>query len=789
MPGLGLFMAPALEQEQRQEQRLEQNLVQTLQLSQMQRLLQLTSEEKYGKYGEVLRKIKNDLDDNVYYDVDEFHYRVGKRIKKSKRNNESNELVETIRELIDKTKEQKKSIDLNTIKNVIDLGIVESAHIYNPINTYKSLTKISSKLTNSLDDIVSLGEFVSEPTVSASSVYKIMNSFEKYSKLETKTQEIFDFIFAEKEKDFFNTQIAIAQLGYFNKNIPKANRKTVELFYKLIGEIKDVVIRGDLSYLAMPSEMLFNLDNEKLEKYSSIPLPVFAQLLSFSHDEKTLTRMNEFGANKHMRNSKDNKRAFYNSLTKMKLLGKGNSSGVPKDIILKANGMKQARDLLLMYSNLSVIRPITYDFDLKNGDEIKAHLKDTSLGKEPIALGMSKEAREIFYQEVYGDKLNFKARIYSPLITFSRIYNGKDKNLMPILSKILESVVFGNFKEYRYADDVVEEQLKLEPKGVEVWKENYSKKRLIGDAKGIKPALNSANSTIKQLTNWYFKKYDVNDIYQHIRELRNEQQNLVNNPEISSIDKVGPYRTVYIKLTQAQTIARLQKLNEENFHELQVKIAGSLIEGVEDEYRTDITNLSIIGMNTADKALKPLLVEETDDVCDLLDVGLTPVKSCQRWNEKTSYNYCLPAYIVDPNKKIVRVYDRFGSTRMRNVVRLIHTEQYSDEPTIFIERAYSDISTPEMFKAVAAYGFEKAVQLSNAIGNSVGLATKDDNLAKELEKIASELKIDYETNTKLNVKFAKSRNSHEYSDAFGGTIKSGAKVSSSYIFYTSILPE
>lgn len=86
-------------------------------------------------------------------------------------------------------------------------------------------------------------------------------------------------------------------------------------------------------------------------------------------------------------------------------------------------------------------------------------------------------------------------------------------------------------------------------------------------------------------------------------------------------------------------------------------------------------------------------------------IGEKPVESCQHYNGK-GYNKGLLSYLVDPNLKIVQVYDARENIIARAILRLVST--HDGNPAIFSERVYSVNSHPKINEAIENYVRQKA---------------------------------------------------------------------------------
>lgn len=197
----------------------------------------------------------------------------------------------------------------------------------------------------------------------------------------------------------------------------------------------------------------------------------------------------------------------------------------------------------------------------------------------------------------------------------------------------------------------------------------------------------------------------------------------------------------------------------------------------------EIEILRKLAAETDTRGLRRILIEDTDTPSRTMNVGVDPVRSCQRWMEWTSYNRCLPAYVVDANKRVLVLTEPGQAQHTagigRSVIRLLPMTYGRNKdviPLIILERMYQTLWTEEIGAAIWRWAVLKAEGMSDANDTPVMLGTRDDRLVPILLNMLKALKKKSRVR-RFNLRLPASMNEFEYSDAMGKELVSGAKIS------------
>ena len=787
MPAFGMGMGMSMRQSLRQEQRIEQRLEHIL----MQLQLQLGGEKGNSEQRKILEKIKKDLDNNVYSDVNEFHYRVMKRIKKEKRTKTVKHLVNSLRELISCAKE-KKEISLSNVRDVVELGLASLNQMFYADTAFKRMSDLSKKINNPLDEIIGAGTAMIRANADPGSFFNDVAVIEDKTKGEFTAQESYDkAISIMSLTASSNRKILANMLSDVMMKKRSYDRFRIDTLFELINQTCELAVPNDPVYSAMPVSSLIGKQNleEIIKKYSKIPLPILSELALQGIEEKALERMNEFAGTKHMRKSRDNKRAYLSSLIGIRIYRF--SSRAIEDILLKSNGMKQAREILARFAGMCKIGMARYDFNLPDGDAILKYLNRKEFAN-PVLNQLSSEALKKFESIVSKNLHDKYITAYHPILHLGNLYSNTYQEGIKLLAEIMESLLFDNFTLLRYHGEVADGQLSCLGGDVMEWKKNTEKKRILGDMKGLEPQYKAVMKIVENLARKYQTIYGEGITIANIAALQERKAGLIEQLTINKLtntdspELVNELNMLEAKLGYAHVVYDLNKLELEKLPEIMSIIKGCLNKYSNKEFRTGIEDIVKIARSKELESVKPVTIRETDDPNHTINVGCVPVRSCQRWTEQTSYNDCLLAYVVDANKKVFHVVDDSRNVRVRSIVRLIEADELEDTPVLFVERPYADIASNDLFKALLGGVIEKAYKMSRETGEPVAVAVQDNDYCKILKKLAKGMKIDYHSDKTLHSSFPRSRCELEYSDAFGGKIGRDRIVRASDVGYVII---
>jgi len=782
MPGCGMRQRQEQRLGLRQEQRLEQKLV--------QRGFILDTETGYHEQMEVLEKVKEDIGNNVYSDVNDFNYRVMKRIKKKKRTKHVKRVVQSLRDLIDNSEKSSKEISLDNIHQIANLGIgVNELYDYSD-NTIKNVGNLYLKVPTSLEEVIFFGQNITNSGVSPNSLIDCVSSIAKKSNSEISVEEGFEKT-RELVDNYSNNRKLLNNLmiGVLRRK-RQYDRLRIDTMFNTIKEICDLYVPNNLEYESLSiSEFITNKDlNSFLDKYSKIPLSIFSELTLKKPDEMILPKMNEIAGTKKMRDSKDNKRSFLNSFVTIRTKSR-QGLNVIEDILLKSDGMKQSRDILAKYSSLCKMGMQKYDFNLDNGEQILNYIQNTSEFVNPVFNELSKEDIMKIRDLSPAHKYTFA---YRPLLNLGTIYDKSYPKGVKLVSNIVSSLLNDKFEELRYGGEDSDKQLKALGNNVDEWKKNSKTNRVIGDIKGLEPKYNAIKNITQSLIDSFEQTQNEKITREYLANLYEKRTSLIGNLTDTKVllgdgskkikEELNKIDSLY---KQAEVLDKLHELKIEDFPDLPEIISGCLDRYSEKEFRRNIESINSIVNKKGNTNIRRVTIRDTDNPYELVNVGCTPIKSCQRWTEKTGYNDCLLAYIMDANKRLLQVVDDRSKIRVRSIYRLLDTDNLED-PVIFIEKPYADIESLDLYKVIVGSIMGKAYKMSEEVGDNIVVGANYDSYKSLIKDFAKKMDISYKTKN-ITSSFI-SKNKCEYSDGFGGRVNTGQKRSAK-IGYVNINAE
>lgn len=776
-------------------------LQQRLQLQQrlVQRLGFSKEEQEYYQQFEALEKMKEDLEGGIYSTVPEFSERLMKRIKTEKRTKPVQDLVQSLRDLI---AGQESRLNLGLIQGLVELGITETKNMSYADDLIDSFSKLAGRVDRPLEQLVAFGRDLRDEHYPAQSAYNHVLALEKKTAGAFSAQESFDALtgllaeYAQDRKIIAHCLQDITESRGLVRE-EKLDREKAELFFRLLRETCELAIPTDSAYEKMNLLPLLYHENstELFRQYAKIPSPILAELVAQHAPETALEKMNQFAGTKDMRNSRDNKRAY---LSAMIMIRQRLTGGEVADILQKSNSMRQARDILAKLAGLCRINIAHYSFNLPDGQAILDYLDRKKEFTNPVLNQLSGDGQRQFCDLIYR---NLPSRYdFMPLLKLGEIYQGEYEHGIALLGRVMESMIFNRFEEFRYTGEEAEAQLKCLQGQTKQWRENHTQRRLMGNLQGAEPALKAAQKIIKQMEEKYGQVYESAPNLEYLCQLTEQKTFLVN--QMSNLQKeqkevprelLNEVDALNERLRYGYLLTQLHDLSSEQLSEMGKTLSRTLVIYDNPHFQAEVQDLVRIVNSPEVQAIKVVAIRDTDDPNYLFDVGCTPKQSCQRWTEKTGQNYCLPAYVSDANKRLVQALDERSRVRVRSIYRLMEVEELPDMPTIFIEEPYEDIVSDDLYRALLTRMVEKAYAMSEETALPIAVAAHNDDYKRLLEEIAGQLKIKYKTRT-FTTTFPASRNGREYSDGFGGgphgsIVFSGQKYSCENVGYVVIEAE
>jgi len=779
--GMEMRMEPELTL--RQEQRLEQRLEQNLSMVMAQRLLLVDGEKGLEEQKNVLEKIQKDLSRNVYSDVDNFHHRVMKRIKKDDRSEKVKELIRSLRKTIDDSKEQGKEVTLGTINEMVEFGISSAEARYLPSEVFESANSLSGKISDPLEQILHEGDKVLGAKSSPTEFYSGIVAIEKASGKTVTAQKGFDNLSRILSLHPGNANIASRMLHKTVRSGDTYSKEKIKVLWKFMDENCELAVPTNPAYSEVnPAKFLNSEELESFLSHSHIPLPILSEAARIGASQETLERLDNIARTKDMRKSRDSKRKFFTAIAKLRYSNEGKH--VLKDVLKKSNGFRQTREILDKIERRFSMGVFNYDFNLPDGSAIINFL-NRKVYDNPVLENLSEQELDLFEAKLNGSVPESYEFAYVPILKLGLIYQHTHPKKIELLTKMTRALINDRFEEFRYEDA---RSIECLGQGIDSWKQDSEKRRLIGNIDAIRPRYEAVKRLVNQMKQEFKENYASNVNTKTIEGLEKKREDLARDLSKHTIADDESERLVKelheteAQLKYAKITTRLGELKLEEFPNTRKIISGCLDKHSHPDFRTSIEDLLTIVDSRSD--VKTITVRDTDNPELTLNVGCTPIRSCQRWTEKTSYNDCLLAYVVDANKRLFQVVDESNQVRIRSITKVLEPREL-EVPGIFVERRYANIHNKDLLKALIGGVVEKALNISQESGEPIAIGTKDKDYKAILKKIARGSDLEYQVG-KWTVTFPESRNVEEYSDGFGGRLETGSKRSATSVGYIII---
>jgi len=787
--GIGLMLIPT--------QRLEMRLEQRLTMMQILDIACLEQEKGFNEQRKVLEKIKKDIEHGVYTRVSEFHDRIMKRIKKPDRTEAVKELIKSIRNFIDQAEIQEKEINMGTILLLVNLGLECVCKMRSANQSYDAAIKLSEKVIDPLVDILRFGMNIITQEKTPHTLIENIISIEKKTKGEISIQVGYNQV---KELMINRESNRKALINIINDILGKKRnfkQYRIEALFRLAEEYCELAIPEDHSLSCVPGALICKIDlGDFLNEHPNIPLPILSELLMIKLSQEGLIKMNELAGTKKLRKKRDYRRAFLNTF--ITLRNERGANNIIEDVLNKAKGVTQARDILIRIAGLARMKWLNYNFDLPDGDAIYKYLEKKGRHSNPVLEKLEQlnsEAYKKFHEMISNNHRGFYFDSFQPILELGKIYKHTYPNGIFWLAKLLESLITNNYHNFRYLEDGGKECMTILQGHNKEWIENSNQWKLLGDLEGLKPQLNAIKQIAEELKESYEKAYGIEITEESVMNLMIELDNQLaefeqkEHPE----EMKQAINDLEVQAQFAHTIYSLINLTLEEILEVRSKITPFYLlnqfkkgDQMED-FIDKVDSIKTITYSTQMQMIMHISIRDTDDSHHLIDSGCTPVKTCQRWNEKTYLNSCLLALCLDSNKRLVQAIDMNTKVRVRSILRLIdvsNIEEIEGLPVLFLEKPYANISSPDLLKSMVGCVIEKAHRMSKEKSGSIVVAVQDPEYKKILKEIANQAEIDFSVDTFESVFI--SRNSTEYSDAFGGKVLSGTEVKADRVGYIII---
>ena len=241
-------------------------------------------------------------------------------------------------------------------------------------------------------------------------------------------------------------------------------------------------------------------------------------------------------------------------------------------------------------------------------------------------------------------------------------------------------------------------------------------------------------------------------------------------------------RGVTTELNVIEGIMKLSQISADDISDMKfLNLVGktqSAMAGFEnlEQSSSDLAQIStLISSQEKLAEIDSFVAYDTDDPFMLLNIGVEPKGSCQSWNGG-SHNYCLPSYVADVNKRLVRVEDKDGEVVARSLIKLVElkSDDGNYEPAMLVEPVYTTVNVPEVSTSIVRFVMKKAKLMNVPIimTRNITVQTGPDNSKSVdvVKKEAERLGVEYEDDVLVSIRLPSSLNSHEYSDSLGGDI-------------------
>lgn len=374
----------------------------------------------------------------------------------------------------------------------------------------------------------------------------------------------------------------------------------------------------------------------------------------------------------------------------------------------------------------------------------------------------------------------------------ARFHEQSKEDVARVVRDIGKHIVLGDFRQWRNNLDTAKAQLSvLLSEKQAAWINPVPEVILaIGVTKGTE-AKKGAMAAIRRIASeakaHILEVYKLDFSTSGINALRQKQQDLVQALKDTTRDAqerkdLGESkRSVDDQLRVIEGLLGLENLEVDSLDPVQLtKHIASIINSIRffkglDQAASDLGQISEVLTTQAEIGnVTRLRAYDTDDPFALLKVGVEPRETCQSYRNG-SFNYCLPAYVADANKRVINVENDKGEILGRSVMKLTHIKDENDQthPVILLEPIYTTSEIAPIYRGVVRVTLEKA----KAIGAYL-ILTADQfiptgaNHERTIPVVETESKnagMRYERED-VDIFIPKSVNPYEYSDSLGGTI-------------------
>lgn len=765
MPGMSLSLTQSL----RLEQKLEQRLVMQLTLAQIQDLDTEAGRDARREYKVLMHTLK-DLDRGLFTDVPNFIYRVGKRVPKTKRTDGTRKVVAQLRRAV-------PLLGLDTLPDVRTLVAIGLA-------TNEKWHLVPSEAFDEMFKVWENPKFVQTDLRRAT--FELLT---RRAEAEDSTTRLLELLVALVEDKRIDQELCVHALTRINVTERLLDVFAQDLLEILPNPVSPEQLDRAFRILTLYDRMLGHLHLKKqtktLKPYiengeaPGIPeaLPeVIRAFLPVGLSAATLDRLAAFCAHKDLRDSVDAQREVLRALIVLRKHNQGEA--ILAHLTERADSVKLFLRIMREVTSQDCYtdKQLTYPFEATNGQEILTRLANPNLYAVLGTLHLQSGYAERFLDSV----VKLPPLVPKIILRLAEIYAARSPEVLPMLARITEQVLDGRFNVWRYAHHAAAKQ--LEPiRAHPLWQENTHAHRILGRADEAAAQLRAVKLLQVEAVEIFAREFKQvwrpelgSELEVRIVEieaaLKKEDTLLGEKRELGATAK--QLRTVYkaarlvelFDLTPTQ-VEFTRRVWEEAERQPWVASFGELI----GRGRAVLDSPAVKSMTTVE-------VAETDQLTDLLQIGVLPVLSCQRWTEPTGYNKCLLAYVADPGKKLWQMRSRDGEVIGRVVVRLL---PFKKSALILTEPPYANRWSNDHTSAILAEILAKAARLAEAIKKPVAVGyagvRRWGEWGAAFEELGKQFGFKPKT-TNYRPRLAESFNLYEYSDSMGGCLERGKKV-------------
>lgn len=374
----------------------------------------------------------------------------------------------------------------------------------------------------------------------------------------------------------------------------------------------------------------------------------------------------------------------------------------------------------------------------------------------------------------------------------ARFHEQGKEDVARVVRDIGKHIVLGDFREWRNNLDTAKAQLSVLPQEKQAaWINPGPEVTLeIGVTKGTE-AKKGAIAAIRRIASeakaHILEVYKLDFSTSGINVLRQKQQDLVQALKDTTRDAqerkdLGESkRGIDNQIRVIEGLLGLENLTPESLNPIQLtKYVAGLVNSINsfpglDQAASDLNQIAEVLTTQAEIAnVTRLRAYDTDDPLALLKVGVEPRETCQSYRSG-SYNFCLPAYVADANKRAINVENDKGEILGRSVMKLTHIrdENGQTHPAILLEPIYTTSEIAPVYRGVVKIALEKAkavgayLILTGDMAIPTGANHERTIPVVETESKNAGMRYGRED---VDIFIPKSVNSYEYSDSLGGAI-------------------